>query len=103
MLNVYRLGRKRCDFCCDHNMDSVSHILFDCAFVESVRKPYWLCVREAGVLNLCNEIENMDVVTRCKFIFSGFKGDFIYEWNGFYRAMLMFIYKVYTSYYKALS
>ena len=102
MLNSYRLGRTRCELCNDHNMNSIHHILFECVNLIDVRNKYWELILHGGLPNLYHEMCMMDPITRRKFIFSGFRSDFIYEWNGFYRSVLLFVYKVYMAYYMSI-
>ena len=41
VLNVYRLGNKRCDLCTKMQANTVSHILFSCEYNEDVRQDKW--------------------------------------------------------------
>lgn len=103
ILNSYRLGRVRCEMCNCHFRNSITHILFECEDLISIRNEYWNRIYlYGGVPNLFTEMDNMSYDTRCKFIFGAFRSDYIYEWNSFYRYVLKFVEMVYMSYYKSI-
>ena len=102
MFNTYRLGKTMCEFCSNHNRNSVLYILFECKSIATVRKKYWNYVAHAGLPNLVDALDRMDAREKCKFIFNGFCVNFVLEWNSFYRYILRYVVKVYTGYHNAL-
>ena len=99
LLNCYRLGKKRCNYCNDHNNSNLPHILFECHSVHTLRDHLW---RRIGLnnQNVFEAMNNMDTYSRCKFLLNGFNSDYVSEWDTLYSDVISFIAHVYQQYYR---
>ena len=99
LLNCYRLGRKRCYYCNDHNLSSLPHILFECESVKTIRDELW---SKANIMNpnMFEAMDIMDTKSRCMFILNGFYSSYVNEWFDLYKHIVHFIFHVYQQYYR---
>ena len=83
-------------------MNNVPHILFDCKLNQNIRRKYWNIICEECPGTLAEELISMDSTERSKFLLNAFCSKFIPEWTTLYRAVLLFVNKVYMTYYDAI-
>ena len=68
---------------------------------QCIRERQWNIVCEECPAALLEEMQFMDSTKRTKFILNAFYCKFTPEWTTLYRAVLLFVYKVYMAYYNA--
>ena len=99
-MNAFRLGKDKCELCADHSQNDITHILFDCRFLDDIRNAQWQNVIDKCPSALSDSINVMSSKEKCSLLLSGLNCEFICEWYEMYSAILDFVYQVYMSYYR---
>jgi hypothetical protein len=85
-----------CKLCDAREVETVCHMLFSCAYYDSIRQARWQMVRISAPPALGHEIDNMSAMEKTAFILSGLKCDYTEEWADVYHSIIMFCYSIYT-------
>ena len=99
LLNIYRLGQNNCSACMTGDQDNISHILFECSALRQLRHSMWEELKKADCPPLLvKEIDNMSSVECTNFLLNAINCKFVIEWQPLYKAILQFVYIMYTQY-----
>ena len=91
LLNTYRLGRENCKLCLTSQRNSIEHILFVCPKLQETREVQLQKVRDCNPKCLVNEINDMCIPERTRFILNAFYCNYVTEWMELYKNVLNFI------------
>jgi hypothetical protein len=98
LLNTYRLGKEGCKVCGTGQLNSATHILFECNGIQNVRDQYWHDVEQTGPLQIRHEMRRMSNYDRTKFVLNAFFCQFIADWTDLYHSTCRYCYKMYIAY-----
>ena len=99
LVNAYRLGNQMCVLCSSCELDTTEHILFVCSNGDIIRGELWRNVVNNCPRPLADELCQMSVFTRTKFLLNAFRSNYIREWHDIYVNVSEFIYKLYNRHY----
>ena len=100
LLNTCRIGRESCSLCMDGTSNNICHILFSCNSLATQRAMLWDQIRSAGPDLLVSQMEGLPTGEKTMFILNGLNCQLIKEWLPLYKALVDFIFIMYTQYEK---
>ena len=90
------LGSKLCQLCSNRSADKAEHILFQCEALSQIRHEHINKLMSAMPQAMKTEFRSMTLDDKTIFILSGLKSEYCPEWCAIYRAIIKFVYEIYT-------
>ena len=89
-------GSRVCNICYSGSTDNSEHILFTCHALETTRKKHLAFVLYFMPMAMRQEYIEFDLSTKNNYLLSGLLSEFIPEWECIYRAILSFVWHMYS-------
>ena len=90
------LGSKLCQLCSNRSADKAEHILFQCEALSQIRHEHINKLMSTMPQAMKTEFRSMTLDDKTIFILSGLKSEYCPEWCAIYRAIIKFVYEIYT-------
>ena len=98
LLNVSCYRQTICSCCDSHMVNNVSHILFVCKALDSIRSSLLNEVQKKSPANIIRTINRMQLEEKTRFILNAFYAPYIPEWKNMYDSVSNFIYRMIVKY-----
>ena len=86
----------RCQICTSYEMETTTHVLFDCETLNITRDVVQRSLLDAMPDSMRHEFVKMDKLSRLKFLLSGFLVEnYVPEWQDLYHKASSFVYELY--------
>ena len=86
-----------CCLCCDRELDTPVHILFECSALAISRNLYLSKIRLSMPLAMKQEFNDMTNSNKCRFIFSAMNMKYCADFKIIYKSMASFIFEMYRA------
>ena len=98
-INSFRMGKDICKLCDTFETNSYAHILFECSSLVRYREYMLINLQRNTLPNLWHDILKMNNDDKCVLFFNLLNGPYVKEFHTVYRAICLFIYTMFSSYY----
>ena len=93
---ICNLGTEMCKLCPNRIAEKAEHILFGCVALGVIRHEPLNTLINTMPQAMKNEFRNMTMENKTLFILSGLKSEYCPEWCAIYRAIVKFVYEIYS-------
>ena len=91
----YDHSSQLCNLCDSREVETVSHMLFTCEYLQDLRHSQWQMVKNSAPPALRLELDNMNDSEKSVFILSGLKCPYTAEWADMYINIINYCYELY--------